>query len=476
MSRPRALAPLLAAVALLACGGDDEELDLCGPDVEKRALADLVYDWYLYPETLPSIVDTSQFATSAELLDHMTADAQRLGMDRGWSFVTTAAASTTYFTEGKSVGFGLGLLVRGADVLVSSVYPDSPAAERGFARGDRLLRVGETEATLVEVTPTTLGGLLGASTEGVTRAIEVAPGGDGAPVVHVVTKRTFDLDPVPVVDEAGDRWRIVERSGTKLGYVALRTFVATAHDPLQEAFAAFKAAGVTRVVVDLRYNGGGLVSTGELLANLLGGGLAGQIMVTVANNGAHVLQNEEGRFGQAVSGQIVDLANAIGADRLAFITTGASASASELVPNVLEPYKPDAIAFVGATTHGKPVGQRGFRLRSCESVVYLVSFKLENAQGDGEYFAGLPDAPADGGEPAFSGPLCGAEDDLRHALGEDEEASTAAALHWLETGTCLTLPVAKPGAPGALKAAAPPDVYPEAPDPTVAQRHVRGLF
>ncbi len=479
MAPPRPLLPLLAALALLAgCPGDDGNdgggAEVCPPDAEKRALVDLVYDWYLYPETLPATVDPAQFATSAELLDHLTAEAQRQHLDRGWSFITTPTAATTYFEEGKTVGFGMQLLVRGGEVLISQVYPGSAAGDAGFARGDAIVRVGETEATLTAATPENVWGLLGSATEGVARFIEVRTQTGvlrGAPL----TKAVFDLDPVPAVDGV-QRWRIFERSGKKLGYVALRTFVATADPFLQEAFAAFKAAGVTDVAVDLRYNGGGLVTTGELLANLLGGGLAGQVMLHVRNNGAHAdLYDEIGWFGEPGTSPPVDLANAIPTARLAFITTGASASASELVPNVLEPYKRDAIAFVGATTYGKPVGQRGFQFRGCDTVVYLVSFKLENAQGDGEFFDGLPDVPL-AGEPAFSGPLCKALDDLSASPGDEAEDSTAAALHWLETGECLPTAVAKPGVPGALEAAAPPDVYPEAPDPSIAQRHVRGLF
>lgn len=481
MAPPRPLLPLLAALALLVgCPGDGGgDAAACTPDAEKRALADLVYDWYLYPETLPPTVDTAQFATSAELLEYMTGTWDRTrsavarGWDRGWSFVTTPAAATTYFEEGKTVGFGMGLLVRDGEVFISQVYPGSAAGGAGFSRGDAIVRVGETEATLTAATPQNVWELLGPATEGVARFIEVRTR-TGETRFAPLTKAVFDLDPVPLVGGA-QRWRIFTRGDKKLGYVALRTFVATADPFLQEAFAAFEAAGVTDVAVDLRYNGGGLVTTGELLANLLGGGLAGQVMLHVTNNSTKVGYDETGWFGAAGTDALVDLANAIPTTRLAFITTGASASASELVPNVLEPHKPGAIAFVGATTYGKPVGQRGFQFRGCETVVYLVSFKLENADGDGEFFAGLPDVPL-AGEPAFSGPLCGAGDDLSANPGEETEASTAAALYWLENGTCPPAPVAKPGVPGALEAGATPDVYPEAPDPSVAQRHVRGLF
>lgn len=462
MRRAVALLSAVSAGLLLAGCPDGEELDLCGPAVEKRALADLLYQWYLYPEVLPQVVDTSLFPTTQALLEHMTATAQSQGRDRGWTFLTTAAEATSLFQEGEAVGFGLSLLTRDPDVFVSQVYPGSAAAQAGFRRGDRLLRIGETTETLAAVTPQNVGTLLGPATAGVTRHFEVARG--AGTVALSATKRTFGLDPMPVVGAAGERWKIVERNGRRLGYVALRTFVATADPLLGQAFQAFAAAGVTDVVVDLRYNGGGLVSTGELLTNLLGGGISGT-MTSTRFNSRRAANDSVTPFAPP--------AGALPATRLAFITTGASASASELVPNALEPYKGGALALVGARTHGKPVGQVGFRLRNCESVAYVVAFKIENAQGDGEYFDGLPDVPA-AGDPAFAGPLCGADDDLSREPGDEAEASTAAALAFLETGACPAPPaaIAKPG----LRAARGPDAYPSAPAPTLAQRHVNGLF
>ncbi len=465
MAHSRALAPLLAALVLLACGG--YESDPCGPDAEKQALLDVVHDWYLYPDTLPPVVDPSLYDTAEDLLEALTAGARDLEWDRdGWDFITTAADATSLFVEGQSVGFGIGILRRDPAVFVSQVFPGS-AADGELARGDRILRVGETADALVDVTPATVSALLGPATEGVTRAIEVAPGGAGAPVVHVLVKGTFGLDPVPVVPGGTERWKIFQGTDKRLGYVALRSFIGTANQDLIRAFEAFAAAGVTDVAVDLRYNGGGLISTAELLANLLGGGLDGRTMVHWTFSPLRSAYDGDDTFALQPG------TTPVTATRIAFITTGASASASELVPNVLEPHVP-AIALVGARTYGKPVGQQPFQLTTCGAMVYLVSFKLENAQGDGEYFAGLPDAPA-AGEPAFSGTLCGADDDLLHAPGDPAEASTSAALTWLDTGECPAAPVAKAGPAGALKAAAP-DAYPEATAPTIAQRHVRGLF
>ena len=114
------------------------------------------------------------------------------------------------------------------------------------------------------------------------------------------------------------------------------------------------------------------------------------------------------------------------------VTTPASASASELVINGLEPYAVQlgfTVRIVGDDTFGKPVGQGGVdycldpdsgeltqRLR-------VVAFETVNVLGEGGYFDGLP---VD----------CAADDDVSTALGDPAEASLAAALELLETGQC----------------------------------------
>ena len=73
-------------------------------------------------------------------------------------------------------------------------------------------------------------------------------------------------------------------------------------------------------------------------------------------------------------------------DRLVVITTQASASASELVINSLRPFIP--VVIVGDRTYGKPVGQ--YAIPFCDKILAPVSFQLRNANGEGDFFDGLP--------------------------------------------------------------------------------------
>ena len=67
--------------------------------------------------------------------------------------------------------------------------------------------------------------------------------------------------------------RVFTVDGRKVGYVFFRNFVRPSYDALDNAFAALKEAGVTELVLDLRYNGGGLVDVAVHLASLIGGSL-----------------------------------------------------------------------------------------------------------------------------------------------------------------------------------------------------------
>src|SRR5690606_2773635 len=80
--------------------------------------------------------------------------------------------------------------------------------------------------------------------------------------------------------------------------------------------------------------------------------------------------------------------SAVQADRIVFLVTDASASASEMVINSLAPYAD--VALVGERTYGKPVGQYAFDLEGCDTRLRLVTFKLTNRDGYGDYYTGLP--------------------------------------------------------------------------------------
>jgi carboxyl-terminal processing protease len=454
--RPATLAML--ALVLASCGGSGGGGD-CGVEAEKRFVLDVVDEWYLFQEDLPSSIDPDDYATADDLLDALTAEARAEGKDRFFSFLTSAQEEDAFFGEGETIAFGfITQLLPGDDsqhfrLFVAKVEPGSPADTAGFDRGDEILAIGPDPQHLTPIDSISgseaevrneISFLFGPFQTGVTRSFEVAPIEGGADVIRTMTKQVITLDPVPTTG-------IFTRQGTTpIGYVALDTFISPAEDQLRGAFASFKAENVRDIVVDLRYNGGGLIVVGELLANLLAADLVGETMYRILFNANHPEENEDVPFA-AEPQAIVGL-------RIAFITTEGSASASELVINSLEPYA--EVAIVGSPTFGKPVGQAGFRMDDCDTVLRLVAFETVNADNEGGYFNGLPTSQ-------FSGDFCPAEDDLLAERGDPDEDSTATALFWVNNGVC----------PSSAKAlTAPKILVPRLAKPRLAQEQLPGLF
>lgn len=450
--------------ALVGCGSSspaDPEGNSSPADPEelrKSAVLSFVRSWYLFLDLLPAegdpVADPKRYSTADELLDALTSKAREQGKDRNWSYLVTKEQYESYYERGENAGFGfsLQLKIEGNPAVqrlfVSQVFAGSPAASAGFKRGDEILAVGPDaeHLTAVKDVPNdgSLGALFQSSTAGAERVFSVLPVGGAEALTRSAATRTYDVDPVPPHAMFGTT-----------GYVSLRTFIAPADLLLRAAFADLKKKGAKNMVVDLRYNGGGYVSTAQLLASLLGGDLTGKPMFSKQYNAAHNDRNESETFRAEPEAGVFE--------RVAFITTKSSASASELVPNVLDPYL--KVAFVGERTYGKPVGQSLFKLTDLDRELFLISFKLSNSAGSVDYFGGLPDASS-------IGPLCPAADDLAHPQDSADEASTKAALYFAEHGSC---PMA---ATGALRAAAAPEAvdYPRAERPTPAQVDMPGLF
>jgi carboxyl-terminal processing protease len=199
---------------------------------------------------------------------------------------------------------------------------------------------------------------------------------------------------------------------------------------MDTVFANFRAQGINDIILDLRYNGGGLVSTAELLGDFLGGDVAENLVFskTVFNELRAPANNTTEFFDRQ--------GNSMSLVRLVVIASRSTASASELVINGMDPHV--EVAIVGANTLGKPVGQVG--LEFCEKILRATAFQSLNAEDFGDYFPGLP---VD----------CAAPDDLNVPVGADNDPNIGAALSYLDTGGCPAAAVT--GAQFKLEAAQP---------------------
>jgi carboxyl-terminal processing protease len=417
-------------------------------------------EWYLFPETLPANLDPSGFTSVEAYIDALTATARAQRRDRFFTYLTSIAVEDAFFGSGSSAGFGIRLsyeTVQGR-VFVAEAFEGAPALAAGIDRGAEILAIGTNAGDLRTVSslmaaggPEAVSDALGPSTPGIARLLRIA---DSAGTRDVsVTKADYTL--LPVSSRYGAR--IIDDGGRRVGYLNLRTFISTADPALRNAFATFRAQGITEIIVDLRYNGGGLVSTAELMGDLLGRNRStGEVFSFTtfrpeksSNNSTRLFRTE---------------ASSIAPARIAFIGTTGSASASELVINAFIPYLHANAALVGTNTYGKPVGQIAVDRAACDDRLRVVAFKTENAARQGEYFDGLATKVE---------ASCQAGDDLTRQFGDPQEASTRAALDFLAGRACTRIAAAS-----GITTQAIHDrrelLTPERPSP--AQREVPGTF
>lgn len=485
----RAALSLLLSVSLVACGGGGSSSpppiggggstptptpssSACGLRAQQDFADTVLNEWYLFPDLLAT-ANPGAFGDLQSYLDARVAPARAQNRDRFFTFATSIAEENELINSGSSAGFGIRLFYDTAArrVFVQEAFEGASGLAAGLDRGTEITAIGTSAANLQTVSNLfAIGGIqavvdaIGPSTAGTTRVLRFTQPG-GAVIERSITKADFPLDPI------SDRYGavILNDGGKRVGYLNLRTFIiADAADQLRAAYGQFAAQGVTELIIDLRYNGGGLVDVADIMGDLMGHGRLGQVWSRTVLRPSKASENETRTFRAE--------ANAIAPSKIAVITTGASASASELVTNSLIPYLGTNMALVGANSFGKPVGQFGFDLAACDLRVRAVAFQTVNANNQGEYYSGLASVVPN---------TCRAGDDITRPFGDPQEASIAAALDFLAGRACT--PITAGGADNvagglvegqrARQGLDLPERIPLQPArPNVVQRDLPGLF
>lgn len=417
-------------------------------------------EWYLFPETLPASLSPAPYASVDAYIDALTATARAQQKDRHFTYLTSIAEENAYYSSGSSAGYGFRLTGDGGArrVWVSEAFEGAPALNAGIDRGAEILAIGTSAASLRTVDSIVaaegLGGVtqaLGPSAVGTTRVLRIRD----AAGTRDLTVTMADYALTPVSSRYGAK--VIDDGGRKVGYVNLRTFINTADPALRAAFAQFKAQGINQVIVDFRYNGGGLISIAELMGDLLGGNRTRSDVFSHTVFRASKAANNETRMFDPQP-------ESIAPTRIAFIGTGGTASASELVINAFIPYLHANAALVGTNTYGKPVGQIAVDKAACDDRLRVVALAVQNSVNQGGYYTGLANTVE---------ASCRAGDDINYPLGDPREASTKAALDFLAGRSCT--PITAGGQTSLALREAPRELL--APDrPSTFQREVPGAF
>ena len=298
-----------------------------------------------------------------------------------------------------------------AILVVEHVYPGSPAAEAGLARGDYITMV---DGATIPAPTTSLQQFynvrskLEYGTGSMTIEGEKLDRKSGRYLKyrHNLTAASYDPSPVAYytvlkLDEEINAQ--INPDGKKIGYLSYLGFESAYNDKLIEAMSYLAAKGVTDLILDLRVNGGGSVDTSTMLASmLLSEDYVGKTYATLKRNPENKLfsKNELDTECLIVKNGIgeefenTDLPN-LNLPELWVITSGSTASASEMVIKGLEGLDVP-VKLVGKTTNGKNCGMDVME-RVFGSYLYSyapITFMNYNAKGDNDYSDGIkPGAP-----------------------------------------------------------------------------------
>ena len=356
-----------------------------------------------------------------------------------YSFIDDGTVSTEL--NGTRGDFGFAPLYNTTtDLRVKYVYPGSPADLAGIKRGYQITAInGNTNFPYDGPTGTNVQFVINAYAYSSTIAMTLLKP-DGTSMNVNLTAASYAVNPVLT-------YKIFNQgNGHIVGYIVFNSFTSDAvADPvLITAFNYFTTNGVTDLVVDLRYNGGGYVSTAEFLDNLIVPvAKSGSLMyntyfnTNLANGQDPLLANQvrtntstgqQYNYAQinfSVAANAVNFAKkgTLNVNQVFFIVTGSTASAAELTINNLLPVMP--VQLIGQNTYGKPVGFFDIDINKYQ--LYVPEFATMNSANQGGYYTGM--TPGTSPYPGIKD-----YDDVTKDFGDPTEGLLAHALTYTKIG------------------------------------------
>jgi carboxyl-terminal processing protease len=315
-------------------------------------------DAYFWNSNMPALSTLDATASPTDFFEKLIY--QRSTTDR-FSDITSDIVALQQDFNGVSKIFGIRYMIGYTDsgnsnvgLFLSAITKGSPAEAAGLKRGDFVMKINGQQ-----LTDKNLETLLGGSD---TQTFTLGTISNGAFVADdskniTMTRAVVAEDPVlfsSVIDKSA--------SGKKIGYLVYTQFVPGLDigdtlkydNELRQAFANFKNQGVNELVLDLRFNPGGYVSSSVTLASLIVKNLSTQSVFYKDQYNSQYQTYFQSRYGLSYFNNYFQAENNnIGGNlsRVFVLTSDGTASASELIINGLKPYM-DVIT-IGDHTYGK---------------------------------------------------------------------------------------------------------------------------
>lgn len=353
---------IFLSLGFISCNNDD---DSPGPSA---SVNDFIWKamnlWYYWQEDVPNLAD-NRFSDENEYTNFLNSQQTdelfyNLLYDYGntdrFSWIVDDYETLEDQFAGINLSYGMDYgLVRineSSNVIfgyVQYVLPNSPAFNAGLQRGDIFTRINGTQLTDSNYTQ-----LL--SENSATFGMGYLQDGQlfNTDEQISMTKVQVNENPVYMVN-------VIESEGYKIGYLMYNGFRANYNDELNEAISQLHGQGITDLVIDLRYNGGGSVQTATYLASMITGQFNDQDFTKLtfnqkasSNNSTYKFENEGKIFNDDLNETGTFNLSHLNLNSLYVLTTRGSASASEMLISCLKPYI--EVKTIGMKTYGKTVG------------------------------------------------------------------------------------------------------------------------
>lgn len=320
-------------------------------NVVSQFVYDGMYSYYLWNS---HVANKQPTVDDNDPVDYFYSILHETDTENQWSWITDDVNSLLTGFEGESTDafgfqpFPLWESATSNNLLgfIRYVYPNTPAEAAGLKRGEVINKINGQRITIDNYTT-----LYGANT---TTSFEVLDQQMENPREVKITPTKIQTDPVLYTN-------VYEIGGKKIGYLFYTNFYENYNASLHTAFSEFKSAGITDLVLDLRYNPGGGISAAIYLASLIAPEMAvrnkevfsvmsyNSFVNNAYDNNQWDRKDYLGDYNQ--SDYPNPLAANLNLSKVYVIATEYSASASELLTFCLKPFM--QVEHIGSLTSGK---------------------------------------------------------------------------------------------------------------------------
>lgn len=373
------LAYFFIGFAFLSCNKDDEGTINEDPDpvVESVTLNEsknnfvwkAMNSWYNWKNNVPNLDDTKDdvlnsyytylngYGSPEDLFESILYDAGNT--DRFSWFIEDYVEQQESF-QGVTVTTGIRrsipIQISNTEIIIYAqhISAGSPADIAGLKRGD-IINAIDGEVMGLDNYASVINKLYSGNEIVVSTAKEEN---------GILTKlNDFTVAPAKVSDNPIFLTKVFnDIDGKKVGYLVYNGFRSSYNDELNAAFEEFKTAGITELILDFRINGGGSVRTSAYLASMINESAGQDTFAELRFNNKHSNENGNYYFGNELNVYNADgiktgteIINRLsGINKLYVLTSGSTASASEMIINGLKPFMP--VTLIGETSYGKNVG------------------------------------------------------------------------------------------------------------------------